>query len=118
MEPNSLEHILREKTAELQALKQITSLTDNLKVELEQMAIQTSKIRDNSASVSEVTDHWNSILRSISQASLKILQYTQSDYEVGSWKNENNATEKDEDKDNAVPLPETLVRIRTDDDDK
>ncbi|AQZ11919.1 DAD2 (YKR083C) [Zygosaccharomyces parabailii] len=106
-----MEEQLEAKKKELEALKKITALTDEMKVQLEELSGQIRQMNSNAASVSQVLENWNSITRSISLAGLSLLQYAEGDYEVGVWKSE--SKNKDEEPvDGHGPLPETLVRIR------
>lgn len=104
---------LEAKKRELEALKKITALTDEMKLQLDELAGQVHQMNSNAASVSRVLENWNSITRSISLAGLSLLQYAEGDYEVGAWKNSGN-NEDMEQEDSHGPLPETLVRIRMD----
>lgn len=104
---------LEAKKRELEALKKITALTDEMKLQLDELAGQVHQMNSNAASVSRVLENWNSITRSISLAGLSLLQYAEGDYEVGAWKNNDN-NEDMEQEDSHGPLPETLVRIRMD----
>lgn len=114
MDTNSRQNTLIEKQKELESLRQLATLTENLKHELDDLSNSASKINSNAEDVRNVTDHWNSIMRSISQASLKILQYASSDYEVDPWKNlDDNKGKQDMQNKDEIPLPETLVRIRS-----
>lgn len=112
----SMESQVAAKRRELEALKRITSLTDEMKLQLDALAGQVSQMENNAETVSEVMRNWNSIVRSISQAGLSLLQYAEGDYEVGAWAPQGKP--KDEPQSNepagATPLPETLVRIRVD----
>lgn len=119
-----LEEQIECKKRELEALKKITALTDDMKTHLDELAGQVLEMNSNATSVSKVMENWNSISRSISLAGLSLLQYAEGDYEVGSWNNNNNNGDnnhsnqkKDEEglEDSHGPLPETLVRIRMDD---
>lgn len=104
------------KRQELNALKKITRLTDSMKAQLDEMAHQVNHMESNAASVSHVMENWNSITRSISQAGLSLLQYTEADYEVGTWDSRKKGEgETGDDRDKRTPLPETLVRIRVED---
>ncbi|GCE98350.1 DASH complex subunit dad2 [Zygosaccharomyces mellis] len=136
-----LEDQIEAKRKELEALKRITALTDDMKFNLDELAGQVRQINSNATSVSKVMENWNSISRSISLAGLSLLQYAEGDYEVGAWKknynsngnqnnnsndnnnndsnnndnNNNSNKDREEPKDGQGPLPETLVRIRMDD---
>lgn len=115
----SLDSQVALKKQELEALKKITELTDTMKSQLDGMANQVEHMESNAETVSKVLENWDSITRSISQAGLSLLQYTEGDYEVGIWKSNNkNEDESDKKNDQEIPLPETLVRIRVDDQEK
>lgn len=115
-----LEDQIRSKRRELGALKRITALTEETKLQLDELAGQVRQMQSNAETVSEVMRNWNSIMRSISQAGLSLLQYADGDYEVGAWAPQSN--ENDEEEASAgtadAPLPETLVRIRVDETDQ
>lgn len=111
----SMEGQIALKKRELEALKRITALTDEMKVQLDGLAGQVCQMESNAETVSEVMRNWNSIMRSISQAGLSLLQYAEGDYEVGAWApetRENDGSQREPAR--TTPLPETLVRIRVD----
>ncbi|QLQ81991.1 hypothetical protein HG537_0G02450 [Torulaspora globosa] len=112
----SMESQIALKKRELEALKRITSLTDEMKVQLDGLAEQVCQMESNAETVSEVMRNWNSIMRSISQASLSLLQYAEGDYEVGAWAPETGENDGSQGREptRTTPLPETLVRIRVD----
>ncbi|CCC66890.1 hypothetical protein NCAS_0A03320 [Naumovozyma castellii] len=109
------------KRQELEALKKITALTDTMKLQLGELSEQVQMMENNVDSVARVTAIWDSVMKSISQASLGLLQYAESDYEVGVWdessQGKNRRLDNDEDSqlenenEKVLPLPETLVRI-------
>ncbi|AGO12691.1 AaceriADR217Cp [[Ashbya] aceris (nom. inval.)] len=101
-----LEDVYQSKKSELLYLQKVTGLTDTLKVQLDELSKQVHQMHDNAECVSSVLKNWDSIMNSISQASLSLLQYTENDYEVGAWSNGERA-----DADKEPPLPETLVRV-------
>lgn len=103
---------LEVKKRELDQLKQISALTQRLKTQLDDLSIQVKQMQDNAGVVEEVISNWDSVLRSVSQASISLLQYTEKDYEVGRWAT--STVEGSSDKD--PPLPETLVRIKATED--
>ncbi|EDO19546.1 hypothetical protein Kpol_1018p78 [Vanderwaltozyma polyspora DSM 70294] len=98
------------KRAELDYLRKITALTDTLKSQLDELSVQVSQMNNNASVVEQIMENWNSILRSISQASLSLHNYSQGDYQVGAW------NENDDTKDENPPLPGTLLRMRVDGD--
>lgn len=100
------------KRQELAMLKKINTLTESMKQQFDELAIQVAQMHDNAEGVAQVMKNWDSILKSISQASLSLLQYSEGDYEVGKWDTSNDNQEKE------PPLPETLVRIRVNEDDQ
>lgn len=110
----SLEEQVEAKKRELEALKRITTLTDDMKLQLDELAGQVRQMNSNATSVSRVMENWNSISRSISLAGLSLLQYAEGDYEVGAWRHDNNRRNEEGPEDGHGPLPETLVRIRMD----
>ncbi|AMD21225.1 HEL055Wp [Eremothecium sinecaudum] len=101
------------KKQELAYLQHITKLTDRLKLQLDKLSEQIKQMHDNAECVSEIMKNWDSIIKSISQASLSLLQYTENDYEFGSW----DTTNRDN-SENEPPLPETLVRVKVTNDDQ
>lgn len=107
------------KKQELEALKKITALTDSMKLQLDELAGQVRQMQSNAETVSQVMENWNSITKSISQAGLSLLQYAEGDYEVGVWAAGNKGDDHKESVQRNVdtPLPETLVRIRVDEED-
>lgn len=107
---DELEEKKLSKQRELAALKRITSLTDDMRKQLDGLSEQVDQIHSNAGSVANVMANWDSIRKYISEASLGLLQYAEGDYEVGMW-DSNKKTTTDEDQDNTEPLPEALVRI-------
>ncbi|CEP60736.1 Dad2p LALA0_S01e17788g [Lachancea lanzarotensis] len=108
------------KQKELNALKQINTQTESMRSQLDALAVEVANMHQNAENVAQVMQNWDSIVRSISQASLSLLQYSERDYEVGAWKQETADSEQQgsSPKDTAdAPLPETLVRIKVDKDD-
>lgn len=110
----SLQEQAQQKQLELNNLKNITELTDRLKTELDILSKQVKQMHQSADTVADVMKNWDSIIRSISQASLGLLQYAESDYEV----DQSQARVDDDDDDNdldgndhKLPLPEALVRI-------
>ncbi|QHS74669.1 Dad2p [Saccharomyces paradoxus] len=129
---DSIDEQITTKRKELQSLQKITSLTDGLKIQLTELNDQIKEMGTNAESVAQLMNNWDSIINNISQASLGLLQYAEGDYEIGPWKdskkNESERSDEagietqesdknnegnDEDED-LVPLPETMVRIRVD----
>ncbi|AET39125.1 Dad2p Ecym_4044 [Eremothecium cymbalariae DBVPG len=108
-----LENAYKAKKDELAYLRQITSLTDTLKSQLEELSCQVEQMHNNAECIAGVMKNWDSILNSISQASLSLLQYTENDYEVGVWDTTKSAAANKE-----APLPETLVRINVANEDQ
>lgn len=108
----SLEEQILCKRRELAALKRITGLTEETKLQLDELAGQVRQMQSNAETVSEVMRNWNSIMRSISQAGLSLLQYADGDYEVGAWAPEDDNNDEERGNPTEPPLPETLVRIR------
>ncbi|SCV06187.1 LANO_0H24014g1_1 [Lachancea nothofagi CBS 11611] len=115
----TLERDIAAKQKELEALKKINALTASMRQQLDSLAVEVTKMHENAESVANVMSNWDSIIRSISQASLSLLQYSERDYEVGVWDQENNVSKKKpttpQDLKEA-PLPETLVRVKVDND--
>ena len=107
----TMEDEIRIKRQELEALKKITGLTDTMKEHLDELSIQVLTMHSNAGTVAQVLSNWDSILKSISQASLGLQKYTEGDYNTGVWDDNNSARENDK---KEMPLPETLVRMRVD----
>lgn len=101
-----LQQRLIEKRAELASINEIKALTDTLTDQLELLEEKLGSMAEGTHSVAHVLSSWQNVVKSISLASLGLLKYSEKDYE----------TKK--------PLPETLVRIplnkdeREDDDDE
>ncbi|SCV03668.1 LAMI_0H10000g1_1 [Lachancea mirantina] len=104
----NLDDQIASKKRELNAVRTIRALTTDMRRQLDELAIQVREMKDNADRVAQVMSNWDSIVRSISQASLSLLQYAEGDYEVGTWNN------GPEDLDKEPPLPETLVRVKVD----
>ncbi|SCU85532.1 LAFA_0D16226g1_1 [Lachancea sp. 'fantastica'] len=108
------------KQKELSALKKINALTDSMRSQLDALAVEVAGMHQNAENVAQVMQNWDSIVRSISQASLSLLQYSERDYEVGAWKQETTDSEQQTSSQQntaEAPLPETLVRIKVDKDE-
>ncbi|QEU58575.1 Dad2 [Kluyveromyces lactis] len=121
------------KRRELNYLKHVSALTQKLKAQLDELSVQVAQMNSNAVTVKDVMANWDSVLRSISQASISLLQYTENDYETGKWaskeehrtqqgtEDESAASESSDDnqqrqQDQLPPLPETLVRVKVADD--
>ncbi|CCF57856.1 hypothetical protein KAFR_0D02090 [Kazachstania africana CBS 2517] len=118
---------LLSKERELAALKKIAALTDTMKLQLNELSDEVKQIEGNAQRVNDVMSIWNSVTRSISEASLGLLRYVEKDYEVGIWDDDNvdgdiskTNSSNDEAMDKSseeirqqkeIPLPETLVRV-------
>ncbi|SCU85411.1 LAME_0D01244g1_1 [Lachancea meyersii CBS 8951] len=116
-----LEEQIVAKQKELNALKEINALTESMRSQLEELAVEVTNMHQNAESVANVMQNWDSIVRSISQASLSLLQYSERDYEVGVWKQETAETKEPATSPqnySDAPLPETLVRIKINTDDE
>ncbi|ODQ62331.1 hypothetical protein WICANDRAFT_25746 [Wickerhamomyces anomalus NRRL Y-366-8] len=96
----SLQQRISEKRKELDSLNQIKQLSENLATQLEQLEAKLDTLSEGSESVAIVLSNWNNIIKSASLASMSLQNYTEGDYE-----------NKDD-----PPLPETLVRLRIDED--
>lgn len=129
----SLSDDIEAKRRELNHLKQISSLTKRLKTQLDDLSDQVGQMNENAQTVQEVMSNWDCVLRSISQASISLLQYSENDYETGKWANvsangkgkkaargdaesgsEDGSVDErvDMQQESGPPLPETLVRVK------
>ncbi|CDO91880.1 unnamed protein product [Kluyveromyces dobzhanskii CBS 2104] len=130
------ENEIESKRRELNYLKHVSALTKRLKLQLDELSVQVAQMNSNAMNVKDVMANWDSVLRSISQASISLLQYTENDYETGKWTNKSvdrsneyqdtqqksgsdspesdllDADERKKQRDQVPPLPETLVRVK------
>ncbi|CUS24816.1 LAQU0S20e00518g1_1 [Lachancea quebecensis] len=112
-----LEDQIASKKRELEALKKINTLTKSMRLQLDDLAVEVKKMHENADNTANVMKNWDSIVRSISQASLSLLQYSEGDYEIGIWGQDQRRNDEREESENEPPLPETLVRVRVDNDE-
>lgn len=119
----ALEDEVESKRRELNYLKHVSALTERLKSQLDELSVQVSQMNKNADIVKDVMANWDSVLRSISQASISLLQYTENDYETGKWANKEKESGDSTDiaaetdgVQQGTPLPETLVRVKVTDD--
>lgn len=94
------ERKIAEKRQDLLRLQEFKQLTEKLADQLESIGDQLEIMKDGSESVALILSNWQSIVNSISMASLGLMKYSKQDYETG------------------APLPETLIRVRLDKDDE
>lgn len=111
-----LEDQIASKRRELEALKKINTLTNSMRLQLDGLAVEVKKMHENAENTANVMKNWDSIVRSISQASLSLLQYSEGDYEVGIWDQDQKRSDEREESESEPPLPETLVRVKVDND--
>lgn len=76
------EQRLQQRLKELERLKQIKSLTENLSTSLEKFNTQMKRIDHGSVTVSEVTANWVQIVRAISLAANSIMVYKDEDFQL------------------------------------
>lgn len=89
-----------EKRADLEKLQEFRQLTNELATSLEQVGEKLDIMKDGTESVSLILANWQNVVKSISLASLGLMKHSDQDYET------------------KTPLPEALVRIKLDKDDK
>ncbi|CCE64965.1 hypothetical protein TPHA_0J01430 [Tetrapisispora phaffii CBS 4417] len=117
---SSIEAQIENKRQEFEALKKIVGLTDTMKVQLDALSNEVTQMHSNADSVSQIMLHWDSIMQYISQASLGLQKYSEGDYNVGTWDDSKTSKDKQEDKEqkeSELPLPETLIRMKIDQND-
>lgn len=78
------EQRLQQRLKELERLKQIKSLTENLSTSLENFNTQMKRIDHGSVTVGEVTANWVQIVRAISLAANSIMIYKDEDFQLSS----------------------------------
>lgn len=91
---------IAEKKAELENLNEIKKFTSILTNQLDDLEDKLDYMAEGTESVALVLSNWQNVVKSVSLASLGLLKYSEKDYE------------------NGTPLPECLVRIKLDKDDK
>lgn len=89
---------IEEKRAELRNLTEIRNYSDMLKNQLVELEDKLDGMVQGSESVALVLSNWQTVMKSVSLASLGLYKYTENDYE------------------DLNPLPEGLVRINLDKD--
>lgn len=95
-----LQQRLAEKRAELASINEIRALTGTLTDQLEVLEEKLGSMAEGTHSVAHILSSWQNVVKSISLASLGLLKYSRKDYEAGK------------------PLPESLVRIPLNKDEK
>ncbi|KAK7607199.1 DASH complex subunit Dad2-domain-containing protein [Phyllosticta paracitricarpa] len=90
---------IEEKKRELANLKDLKALSAGLADQMEQLEQKLATLSDGTEAVAAVLSNWHNVLRAISMASAKIPQPKEE---------EDQEAQGDE-----VPLPQTLVRIPT-----
>jgi len=88
---------INEKKAELSNLKELQALSAGLADQMEQLEQKLATLSDGTEAVATVLSNWHNVLRAISMASSKIPKPKEEE------------TKEPED----IPLPQTLVRIPT-----
>lgn len=96
---SQLQERIEQKRTELQHLTQIRDYTETVTNQLGELQEQLDHIVDGTESVALVLSAWQTVVRSISLASIGLQKYSQQDYETGK------------------PLPESLVRMPLDNDE-
>lgn len=94
------EQKIAEKRQDLERLQEFKQLTEKLADQLEGIGDQLDVMKDGTESVGLILANWQSIINSITMASLGLMKYSKQDYETG------------------APLPEPLVRVNLDKDAK
>lgn len=108
---STIESKIESKKRELESLKRIADLTDTMKSQLSILSEQVKQIETDGSHVADIMSIWDSVTQSISAAGLGLLRYGEDNYKVGDWKEENNSKSKNQSENQAMPLPEGLVRV-------
>ncbi|KAI9701493.1 MAG: hypothetical protein M1836_001549 [Candelina mexicana] len=96
---------INEKKAELEDLKQLRDLSGGLAGQMQMLEEKLATLADGTEAVAAVLSNWHNVLRAIHMASMKIPSPKDARGE---------STEKEPKKSQSdVPLPQTLVRIPT-----
>ncbi|KAK8180367.1 DASH complex subunit Dad2-domain-containing protein [Phyllosticta capitalensis] len=90
---------IEEKKRELANLKDLKALSAGLADQMEQLEQKLATLSDGTEAVAAVLSNWHNVLRAISMASAKIPQPKEE--------------EEEQDEKEDIPLPQTLVRIPT-----
>ncbi|ODQ81130.1 hypothetical protein BABINDRAFT_12389 [Babjeviella inositovora NRRL Y-12698] len=105
MEKSKLNPITRrieDKKDELAKLIQVKEYSEVLGNQLELLQEKLSTMADGTEALSLVLSNWDSIIQSVSLASMGLMKYSENDYE----------------NEEEPPLPETLVRMRLEPEDE
>lgn len=94
-QPVALVSRIQEKMAELDNLKQLRDLSASVASHMEKLEEKLSTLSDGTEAIAAVLGNWNNVLQAINMASM--------------------ALARSQDSRDQVPLPETLVRIPTED---
>ncbi|KAF3025792.1 hypothetical protein G7054_g1819 [Neopestalotiopsis clavispora] len=96
---SALQARIDEKKAELENLKELRDLSAAVANQMEALEAKLSTLSDGTEAIATVLSNWHNVLRAINMASAKIPKPRE-------------ATD-DQDDEQTVPLPQTLVRIPT-----
>lgn len=94
----ALQARIEEKKAELENLKELRDLSAAVANQMEALELKLSTLSDGTEAIATVMSNWHNVLRAINMASTKIPKPREAAEDQG---------------DNSVPLPQTLVRIPT-----
>lgn len=108
---STIESQIESKKRELESLKRIAALTETMKSQLSVLSEQVKQIETDGSRVADVMSIWDSVTQSISAAGLGLLRYGEDNYKVGDWKDNDKSNSTNESEDQAMPLPEGLVRV-------
>ncbi|KAI9785753.1 MAG: hypothetical protein M1839_008770 [Geoglossum umbratile] len=95
---------INEKRIELENLKQLRDLSAGLAGQMQTLEEKLATLADGTEAVAAVLSNWHNVLRAINMASAKIPKPQDPD---------NRHDEEEAKKEPDVPLPQTLVRIPT-----
>lgn len=107
----TIESKIESKKRELESLKRIADLTEAMKSQLFILSEQIKQIETDGSRVADIMRIWDLVTQSISAAGLGLLRYGEDNYKVGDWKEENNNKSPNQLENQAMPLPEGLVRV-------
>ncbi|KAJ2968266.1 hypothetical protein NQ176_g9267 [Zarea fungicola] len=92
---------IEEKRAELEHLKELKDLSGAVAAQMEALEQKLSTLSDGTEAIATVIGNWHNVLGAINMASTKLATQASA------------STNRDEEPQHHVPLPQTLVRIPT-----
>ncbi|OWB71440.1 hypothetical protein B5S31_g1128 [[Candida] boidinii] len=117
VKPTSLHAKLHNKRKELENLTVIAELTSSINQSLLKFNQDLENLEEEYDQITKISSNWQEIIRSISLASSSLANYQVSDYEDPQDKSHGD-DHKTGSSGSGRPLPETLIRIKLDEEGK